>query len=61
MRRKLRLIEGYAKCRHLKKITCKGTLRRGRCLFVWGSEPHTLQTVYVYGEGELNQREGEGQ
>jgi len=28
MRRKLRLIEGYA------KLTCEGTLRRGRCLFV---------------------------
>ncbi len=25
-RRKIRLIEGNAKCRHLKKFTCKGTL-----------------------------------
>ncbi len=24
-RRKIRLIEGNAKCRHLKKLTCKGT------------------------------------
>jgi hypothetical protein len=27
-RRKIRLIEGNAKCRHLKKLTCKGTLTR---------------------------------
>ncbi len=27
-RRKIRLIEGNAKCRHLKKLTCKGTLRQ---------------------------------
>jgi hypothetical protein len=28
-RRNIRLIEGNAKCRQLKKITCKGTLRQG--------------------------------
>ncbi len=27
-RRKIRLIEGNAKCRHLKQLTCKGSLRR---------------------------------
>ncbi len=27
-RRKIRVIEGNAKCRHLKKLTCKGTLRQ---------------------------------
>ncbi len=27
-RRKIRLIEGNAKCRCLKKLTCKGTLRQ---------------------------------
>jgi hypothetical protein len=27
-RKKIRLIKGNAKCRHLKKLTCKGTLRR---------------------------------
>ena len=27
-RRKIRLIEGNAKCRHLKKLTCKETLRQ---------------------------------
>jgi hypothetical protein len=26
--RKIRLIEGNAKCRHLKELTCKGTLRQ---------------------------------
>ncbi len=26
--RQIRLIEGNAKCRHLKKLTCKGTLRQ---------------------------------
>ncbi len=28
LRIKIRLIEGNAKCRHLKKFTCKGTLRQ---------------------------------
>jgi hypothetical protein len=28
MRRKIRLIESSAKCRHLRKFTCKGTLRQ---------------------------------
>jgi hypothetical protein len=27
-RRKIKLIEGNAKCRHLKQLTCKGTLRQ---------------------------------
>jgi hypothetical protein len=27
-RRKIRLIEGNAKCRHLNKLTCKGTWRQ---------------------------------
>ncbi len=49
-RRKLRLIEGNAKCRHLKNGLVKGLC--GRCLSAWGSEPHNppsnLHTVYVY-------------
>ncbi len=61
-RRKIRLIEGNAKCRHLKKLTCKGTLRQvficlrpppllGFCLG-WssnfaGSETGQIQTVKV--------------
>jgi len=28
LRRKIRLIEGNAKCRHLKKLTIKGTLNQ---------------------------------
>jgi hypothetical protein len=27
-RRKIKFIEGNAKCRHLTKLTCKGTLRQ---------------------------------
>ncbi len=38
-RRKIRLIKGNAKCRHLKKFTCKGTLRQ---VFIWGPEPKLL-------------------
>jgi serine/threonine protein kinase len=47
-RRRIRLIEGNTKCRHLKKFTCKGLC--GRCLSVWGPEPHIppLHTVHVY-------------
>ncbi len=37
-RRKIRLIEGNAKCRHLQKFTCNGTLRQ---VSVWGLELHT--------------------
>jgi hypothetical protein len=39
-RRKIKLIEGNAKCRHLKNGPGKGLC--GRCLSVWGPEPHTL-------------------
>jgi hypothetical protein len=72
-RRKMRHIESNAKCRHLKKLPVKGLC--GRCLSVWGQEPHTpppishftLQTcikyTYSHREGgrgwEMNQREGE--
>jgi hypothetical protein len=38
-RRKIRLIEGNAKCRHLKKCPLKGLC--GRCLSVRGPGPHT--------------------
>ncbi len=48
MRRKIRLTESNAKCRHLKKLTSKATLRQEL------SEPHTpvlahtpIHTVYV--------------
>jgi hypothetical protein len=71
-RRKIRLIEGNAKCRYLqKKITCKGTLRQViiclRTRTPYPPPPYTrytcMYTVYSRreggGEGEdLNQREG---
>ncbi len=48
--RKIRLIEGNAKCRHLKQWTYKGTLRQ---VFVCprprtSYHPPSLHTVYVY-------------
>ncbi len=48
-RRKMRLIESYAKCRNLKKLTCKGTLRQMFYLSETPSPPMTslLHTVYV--------------
>jgi hypothetical protein len=61
-RRKIRLIEGNAKCRHLKKLTCKGTLRQVFiCLRPRTPYPTPLHTVYVYmysilihtGKGEI--------
>jgi hypothetical protein len=61
-RRKIRLLEEIAKCRHLKKLTCKGTLRQ---LFIYPrprtpSPPPPLHTVMYMGVGgDLNQREGE--
>jgi hypothetical protein len=40
--RKIRIIEGNAKCLHLKKSTCEGTFATGVYLF------KALHTVYVY-------------
>jgi hypothetical protein len=68
-RRKIRLIEGNAKCRNRKKLTCQGrTLWQVFiCLRPGSSYPPPLHTVYVYtvylftrggGGRELNQREG---
>jgi hypothetical protein len=67
-RRRIILLEGNAKCRHLKQLTCKGTLRQ---VFIW-LRPRTpyprplahCKRVYSMlihtGEGvELNPREGE--
>ncbi len=62
-RRKIRLIEDKAKCRHVKKLTWKGTLRQVficlrprtpliHCLRVYSLLIHT-------GKGGMNQREGE--
>jgi hypothetical protein len=43
-RRKIRLIEDNAKCRHLKKLTCKGTLRQ---VFISLRPPPLPFTHYV--------------
>jgi hypothetical protein len=73
-RRKIRLIEGNAIFRHLKKLTCKGTLRHAFiCLRPRTPSPspplYTLQYTCVQYTcshrevgigGDLNQREGEG-
>ncbi len=68
MRRTISLKEGNAKRRNQKNWSVKELC--GRCLSVWGQEPHTPPppyTLYVYrihihsgkgGGGELNQREG---
>ncbi len=53
-------IDNKVKCRHLKKFTCKGTLRQ--YLSVWGPEPHTppppaytlyvcICTIYLFTQG----------
>ncbi len=46
-RRKIRHIEGNAKCRHLtKNWPVKGLC--GRCFSVWNRTPPPFHTVYVY-------------
>ncbi len=60
IRRTIKLIEGSAKCRHVKKLTCKGTLRQlficlrppplqgfgfGRSSNFVGSESSQIQTT----------------
>ncbi len=71
-RRKIRLIEGNARCRHLKILTCKGTLRHVFICLRPRTQYHPpLHTVYVYtysilirtGKGERvePERRGEGQ
>jgi hypothetical protein len=68
-RRRTRLIESDAKCRHLKKLTCKGTLQQVFiCLRLRISPPPLhivyVNTVYLFtdgrgGGGELSLREGQ--
>ncbi len=49
MRRKIILIEGNGKCRHLNKLTCRGTLRLVFiCLRPRNPFLPPLQAVYVY-------------
>ena len=57
MRRKIRLLEGQAKYRHLKKLTCKGTVRQVFiCLRPRTPYPPPFHTVYLLTKG----RGGEG-
>jgi hypothetical protein len=60
-RRKMKLIEGIAKCRHLKD-DLSGDFAAGVNLSMGQNPIHPpLHTVYVYstqGRGEMNQREG---
>ncbi len=60
-RRKKRLMEGNGKCRHLKKLTCTGTLQQVLiCLRTTPPPPHT-HTVYLYTVYLFTQRKGEGE
>jgi hypothetical protein len=75
MRRKIRLIECNAKCRYLKKLTCKGTLRQVFYLSEAPSPPMTpysplIHCIRVYsilihtgkeGGGEITREKVEGQ
>jgi hypothetical protein len=66
-RRKIRLIEGNAKCRHPEKLTSKGTLRQVLICLRSGTPyllplTHCIHVLFTHrrGEGgELSQREGE--
>ncbi len=68
MRRKIRLTESNAKCRHLKKLTSKALC--GRCYqnpipLSLPIHPYTLYTVYLFtqergGGGVLNRKKGKG-
>ncbi len=44
-RTKIRLIEGNAKCRHLKNLPVKWLW--GRCYSVWGPEPHSRPPTFL--------------
>ncbi len=68
--RKIRLLEGNAKYRHLKKVTCKGTLRQVFICLKPRIPYPPLHNVYVYtvyiftqggGERVEPDRRGEGQ
>ncbi len=63
-RRKIRLIEGNAKCRHLKKLSCKGTLRQvficRRPRTTYPPPAQCTHTVYVYKVDLFTQGRGEG-
>jgi hypothetical protein len=67
-RRKIRLKKSNVKCRYLKKLTCKGTLRQ---VFYLSEDPlpscdpiHLntciLYTVLIHTGGELTRKKGRG-
>ncbi len=51
-RRKIRMIEFNAKCRYLKKLTCKGTLRQVFYLSETPSPPMTTYSPPPYSTGK---------
>ena len=60
-RRKTRLIEGNAKCRHLNKLNCKGTLRQVFfCLRPRTSYAPLTHCIRVYSKHVHKGEEGEG-
>jgi hypothetical protein len=58
MRIKIRLIEGYAKCLHLRKSTFKGTLRQVFICLRPRTPYLSLYNVYVYTVYLFTQRRG---
>jgi hypothetical protein len=50
MRRKMRLIEGNAECRHLKIVTHKETLRQV-FIYLRPRTPHSIQYTFPHREG----------
>jgi hypothetical protein len=60
-RRKIRLIEGNEKCRHIKKSTCKGAFAAGVYLSeTQNTIPPPLYTLYTCKQYTYSHREGEG-
>jgi hypothetical protein len=60
LRRKTRAIESNAKCRYLKKLTCKGTLRQVFYLAEAPSPPMNPYTPPPYTLSPYSHREGGG-
>jgi hypothetical protein len=55
-RRKIRIIEGNAKCRHQKKFACKGTLRQAFVCLRPRTQTPPPTVLYLFTQGR---REGE--
>ncbi len=58
--RKVRLIEGNAKCRQLKKLTCKRTLRQV-FICLWPRTQYTPPSYTLYTCIQYNYSHGEGE